>query len=406
MKPDVTDLVSPRILVVDDERQIHASLRLRLADTYELVSHTTPQEALAVVGEQSFDLCIVDIHMRGMDGLAFIAAAQQLDPGLGYVILTGYDSEENLRRAIPLQVFDLIAKPLPDRAGFEQRIPDWINRTRTKRRELVLAKDAGAIVQDLDLARIERDVEATASESAREALLATANLLTTIQALLLNAVYLMEKSEKKEGPLANVHRSLLEARKNSEAAVAIAEGYFNSAYADRESSPALIGSCLTHAVGISSRLTKAEEHRKAIDLSCPHGTWVAQDLTGMDFLLMLVPALSVALELAAPASTMQVRCDELSRLDAALGEVGRRHFLWVNRKHAAISHPGLLINIRTGAPALDQAELAAWLRGQTTPSLRIPSRGLLQGLDKSKGLLGMSVRPQANHFEMVLALPV
>ena len=405
MKPEIVDLTTPRILLVDDERQIHASLRLRLGARYELVSSTNPKNALDVVGHQQFDLCIVDIHMPGMDGLTFVETARQLDPGLGYIILTGFDSDENLRRAIPLQVFDLVPKPLPDRAGFEQRMPDWISRTRARRRELALAKESGPIVQDLELARIERDIESTASESAREALLQTANLLTTIQALLLSASLSLEKVGRSDGLFASACRSLQEARKHSAAAAEIAEGYFNSAYADRESSPAVVGPGLAHAVGISTRLTKADVHRKAVDLSGMPGSVVVNGLTGVDFLLMLVPALSVALELAKPDSTLRVRCEELVRLDTAFGESGRRRFLWVNRKHALISHPGVLITARTSAPALENAEVESWLRGQTTGSIRIPSRGLLHGLGKCKGLLGFSVKPEANHFEMALALP-
>ena len=405
MPPDSAELTAPRILLLDDERQIHASLRLRLAGSCELVSHTNPQEALTAISHEPFDLCLVDIHMPGMDGLTFIEAARQLDPALGYIILTGFDSEENLRRAIPLQVLDLVPKPLPDRTGFEQRLPDWIGRTRARRRELVLAKESGPLLQDLDLARIERDVESTASESAREALLQTANLLTTIQALLLHATVSLDKLGRSEGLLAGVYRSLQEARKTSEAAATVAEGYFSSAYADRDSSPAMVGPCLAHAMGISTRLTKADEHQKAVDLSGVPSTAVARGITGMDLLLMLVPFLGVALELAKPGSTMQVRCDELIRLDVALGGSERRDFLWVNRKHASISHPAALITVRTSAPALDHLEVGTWLRGQATPSLRFPSRGLLHGLDKTKGMLGISVKPSANHFEMALALP-
>jgi CheY-like chemotaxis protein len=403
--PQSIDRIPSRVLALDDERQIHASLRLRLADSCELVSAYSPKDALSFIKKESFDLCIVDIHMSDMDGLAFIEAARQLDPALSYIILTGFVSEENLRRAIPLQVLDFLSKPLPDRSGFEQRIPDWINRTRMRRHELALAEASGPIEEDLVIARIERDVESTASESAREALLQTANLLTTIQALLVNATLSLDKLGKNENTLASIHRSLQEARRISEAAATIAEGYFSSAYADRESSPALIGPCLDNAVGISRRLTKADDQRKAVDLSGLPDSAVARGITGMDFLLMIVPALGVALALTKPDMTVEVRCDELLRLDAAYAEDKRKHFLWANRKYAVVSHPGVLITIRTTAPALEHAEIGAWLRGQTTVSIHIPSRGLMHGLEKSKGLLGVSVTPLCNHFEMVLALP-
>src|SRR5205823_1333760 len=112
-----------------------------------------------------------------------------------------------------------------------------------------------------------RDVESTASESAREALLQTANLLTTIQALLLNANHALEPLHRTDPRLAAVSRSIQEARRNAETACAVAEGYFGSAYADRESSPAVIDTCLHHAVSISRRLAKAEERRQTIDLT-------------------------------------------------------------------------------------------------------------------------------------------
>ena len=46
MTRDPTELMTPRILVVDDERQIHASLRLRLGDKYELACCCDAREAL------------------------------------------------------------------------------------------------------------------------------------------------------------------------------------------------------------------------------------------------------------------------------------------------------------------------------------------------------------------------
>ena len=124
MTRDAVNLLPPRILIVDDERQIHASLRLRLGNANELTFAYDAKEALEKVKQTRFDLCLADIHMPKMDGLAFIEAAQQLDSGLGFVVLSAFDSPENLRRAIPLQVYEFLSKPLPERAGFEARLPE------------------------------------------------------------------------------------------------------------------------------------------------------------------------------------------------------------------------------------------------------------------------------------------
>ena len=406
MNTRTSDLMPPSILIVDDEKQIHSSLKLRLGGSYQLACYSSPREALALIGRQAFDLCVVDIRMPEMDGLTFIEEARALDPALGYVVLSGFDSDENLRRAIPLQVLDFISKPLPSQKEFESHIPDWVARIRQRRHELKLAMETETIVQDLELARIERDVESTASESAREALLQTANLLTTIQALLLSASHSLDPQRWADSRLAVVSRSLQEARRNAEKACAVAEGYFGSAYADRESSPAVIDACLRHAINISQRLAKAEERRQTIDLT-PLGTdLTAAGLSGIDFLLMLVPTLMQTMALAPTGTTVQIRSDKLARLDDVIRNTRLRSFLWVNRRNATVSGPGILLSIRASCTALDEAVAGAWLRGNTAPTLHIPSRGLLHGIQKSKGILGIAVQSKTEKFEIVLALPV
>ena len=134
------DLMPPRILVVDDETQIHASMRLRLADENELVFSSSGSDALCKIAQQRFDLCFADIHMPEMDGLSFIDKARTVDPCLGYVVLSAFDTDDNLRRTIPLQVYEFITKPLPERRDFEARISNWVEATRKRRRERQLAR--------------------------------------------------------------------------------------------------------------------------------------------------------------------------------------------------------------------------------------------------------------------------
>lgn len=396
--------LSPGILVVDDEKQIHSSLRLRLGSWCHLVCVFDPQEALQHIRRRQFDLCIVDIHMPRMDGLAFVEAARELDPALGYVILSGYDSPENLRRAIPLQVFDFIGKPIPHKSGFEERISEWVDRTRTRRRELSLALSAGTLIQDLDLARIEKDVEATASASAREALLQCAGLLTTIQALLLNAQHLLSTTGQPDSRLPPLTRSITEARKHADAAAAIAERYFTSAYADRQTSPALVDECTQHAISVSLRAANAEARRQRLDFR-PLGRPVAlSDLAGIDYVLMLAPMIAQALEVAAPDSTVVICCSELVRLDEVFKDVLLRRYLWVNRSHAATSNPGVMISIRAQAPALEPEDARSWLRGEPCRSLRLPCRGLIRGVQHAKGFAGVAIGPEADRFSVVICL--
>jgi DNA-binding response OmpR family regulator len=401
---DATDLLPPRILAVDDERRIHASLRLRLGKDYELVFCADAREALDTLQNNRFDLCLVDIRMPRMDGFAFIEAARAHDPGLGYVVLSACDTDENLRRSIPLQIYDFIPKPLPDRDGFEARIPEWIARTRDRRREQNLARQAGTVAQDRDSARLEREVEVVASETARDALLQTASLLTTIHAHLVTATSALSSKAKADPSLASLLRNLEEARKTADATVSVAEGFFNSAYGNRDSSPAAVHAGLTHAISIACRMSRTTETNLAVDYLPVDTPFPIRRISGIDFLLMMVPALSAALTLAAANTTVRVRGEHLSRIDGITKDPRFRNFLWVNRRYATGSEAGLLLSIGANAPSLSRTAAEAWLKGEHAPLAAVTARGLVLGVQKAKGLIGLAV-DSSEPFTIVLALP-
>ena len=64
--------MSPRILVVEDNRDSREMVRTLLSESgngYEVTAVETAAEALELDGKKSFDLYILDIWLPGMDGL-------------------------------------------------------------------------------------------------------------------------------------------------------------------------------------------------------------------------------------------------------------------------------------------------------------------------------------------------
>jgi hypothetical protein len=343
--------------------------------------------------------------MPHMDGLAFIEAAQKADPGLGYVVLSAFDSDVNLRRTIPLQVYEFIPKPLPERSGFEDLIPEWIDRTRRRRREHGLAQKADVIAHDLDTARMEREVEIVASETARDALLQSASLLTTIHAHLVAAASVLGTRARTDPTLGNLARGLEEARKTADAAITVSEGFFDSAYGSRDSSPALIDPGLRHAADIAVRMCHADSKNKQVDLARIDDRLPLRGLTGIDFLLMMVPAIGAALAVADANTTVRVTGEHVHRLDSAPNDSRFRQHVWINRRNAVISQPGCLITVAVGATPFSRPQAEAWLQGEYAPLAIVTARGLVLGVQKCKGLLGLAVSPAAAQFSLVLALP-
>ena len=70
-----------KILVVDDEVELKNILVEALTSQgYEAVGFTTGEEALAALREQAFDVLLTDLMMPGMDGIALVREALQIDP--------------------------------------------------------------------------------------------------------------------------------------------------------------------------------------------------------------------------------------------------------------------------------------------------------------------------------------
>ena len=406
MSTALVDVTPFRVLVVDDERPIHATMKLRLGPNYEMISAFSIADGLAMVAQEKFDLCITDLHMAQSDGFSFIERAREMDPALGYVIISAFDTGANLRRAIPLQVFDFLGKPLPSRDGFEQRLPAWIERTRRQRHELALAGNWQTYAAQLADARLAQSLELVASESARDSLLEASNLLTTINAHLVNALGILAPRVRADPVVSNAVRNLESARRAAEVCGSITETFFNSAYANRDTSPAYIASSVRHAIEIGRRNSDAIERDKIVDFHAGREDDAARGLSWIQLLSMLVPLVSLSLESAQAHSTVRIDTARLARLDAALTDQYARNFLWVNRRNALAGSPAVQLTFTTQAESVKRSDIEAWLNGEPSPYAKIARGSLRSGLQKAHALLGLPLHPTGLSFRITLVLPV
>ncbi|MBN9519079.1 PAS domain S-box protein [bacterium] len=101
-----------RLLVVDDEIELLNSLADKLAKQgYETVRFGAPQDALRALETQSFDLLLTDLMMPGMDGIALLRAARQLDPDLAAIVMTGQATVQTAVDALKTGAVDYVLKP-------------------------------------------------------------------------------------------------------------------------------------------------------------------------------------------------------------------------------------------------------------------------------------------------------
>ena len=105
-----------RILIVDDEPSVRDSLsRWFRDDGYEVSVAEGANDALTRLAERTWDLALVDIRMRGTDGIELQRRMKEIDPNLVVIIMTGYSSVDTAVTALKQGAYDYITKPLdPD----------------------------------------------------------------------------------------------------------------------------------------------------------------------------------------------------------------------------------------------------------------------------------------------------
>lgn len=102
-----------RILVVDDEPSICATLKAILEDEgYEVVTVETAEEGLAACRQQAFDLVLLDIWLPEMSGLDALRLIKENKENLQVIMISGHGTIEAAVRATKMGAYDFLEKPL------------------------------------------------------------------------------------------------------------------------------------------------------------------------------------------------------------------------------------------------------------------------------------------------------
>ena len=110
----------PRIMLVDDERNVLSSLRRTIhgmpAHTFDgamfVETFDMPELALARAAECEFDLVISDWRMPTMNGITFLNELVQIQPNIARLVLSAYgDFLSEVAAIRRIKIFHFINKP-------------------------------------------------------------------------------------------------------------------------------------------------------------------------------------------------------------------------------------------------------------------------------------------------------
>lgn len=130
-----------RIVIVDDEAVIREGIRDRIPWAelgFELAGeYADGHSALEAIRRDPPEAVITDIRMPRLDGIALSRAISEELPEVRVLLLTGHDEFEYAQKAIRLQVWDFLLKPMAARELSEvlQRLQRDLERSRRSRVE-------------------------------------------------------------------------------------------------------------------------------------------------------------------------------------------------------------------------------------------------------------------------------
>ena len=80
-----------RILLAEDDDSMRSFLAKALKRAgHEVIDADNGLDALALLGDQGFDLLLADVVMPGLDGIELARRAAEIDPDLKIMFITGF----------------------------------------------------------------------------------------------------------------------------------------------------------------------------------------------------------------------------------------------------------------------------------------------------------------------------
>jgi DNA-binding NtrC family response regulator len=101
-----------KILLVDDERNVHYSLQRALGEAFRIISAFSGEEALQRLSGEKPHLILLDVKLPAADGLETLQRIKAIDRDVPVILLTAYGTTETAITAMKHGAYDYLLKPV------------------------------------------------------------------------------------------------------------------------------------------------------------------------------------------------------------------------------------------------------------------------------------------------------
>jgi len=101
-----------KILIVDDDKLLQASLDDILSETYDTLIAGSGEEALRLFKSRPVDLVMLDIRLPGINGIETLRRMKELGGEAVVIMMTAYEDVKSVISSMKMGAFDYLVKPL------------------------------------------------------------------------------------------------------------------------------------------------------------------------------------------------------------------------------------------------------------------------------------------------------
>ncbi|MGO4889580.1 sigma-54-dependent transcriptional regulator [Anaerobacillus sp. MEB173] len=101
-----------KILIIDDEPAICSSLSFALEDDYEVTTTTNPEEGIALIQEDPFHICLLDLKIGSVSGIDVLVQLKEIQENLIVIMITAYGDITTSVEALQKGAFSYLTKPI------------------------------------------------------------------------------------------------------------------------------------------------------------------------------------------------------------------------------------------------------------------------------------------------------
>ncbi|MCX5749497.1 MAG: sigma-54 dependent transcriptional regulator [Candidatus Saganbacteria bacterium] len=134
----------PKILIIDDDKNLRASMKMALKDSYDVSEAESGETGLQKIVRESVDLVLLDLRLPGTNGLKVLQEIKKIDETMNVIMITADNTVKKAVDAMKHGAYDYITKPF-DLEELSLLVAKALEKISIQKENLILRQSIGPL---------------------------------------------------------------------------------------------------------------------------------------------------------------------------------------------------------------------------------------------------------------------